>query len=256
MTVFTGHTGNAGHFLQPTASAIGHSTMPFSKRSTQLAYALSRVEPKRAHALTRGIADVRDAARDSVPVQQRVLARLRCRRRCPMTKRQDRDAIYVKRQFDTEIIVLCVRWYITYRLSYRDLVAMMAERGVIISHTTIMRLVIRYVPEFEKRWNRFARSIGSSWRVDETYISIKGRWHYLYRAHVAADLPALGRQNQPLGFDKLRASGQFKLRTWLQYLGQLYAFLPLWPDPHHTGVTLQRRQRLSHISPIHFLLDG
>jgi transposase-like protein len=99
-----------------------------------------------------------------------------------MTKRQDRDAIYVKRQFDTEIIVLCVRWYITYRLSYRDLVAMMAERGVTISHTTIMRWVIRYVPEFEKRWNRFARSIGSSWRVDETYISIKGRWHYLYRA--------------------------------------------------------------------------
>ena len=99
-----------------------------------------------------------------------------------MTKRQDRDAIYVKRQFDTEIIILCVRWYITYRLSYRDLVAMMAERGVIISHTTIMRWVIRYVPEFEKRWNRFARSIGSSWRVDETYISIKGKWHYLYRA--------------------------------------------------------------------------
>src|SRR5256885_1544129 len=93
----------------------------------------------------------------------------------PMTKRQDRDAIYVKRQFDTEIIVLCVRWYITYRLSYRDLVGMMAERGVIISQTTIMRWVIRYVPEFEKRWNRFARSIGSSWRVDETYISIKGK---------------------------------------------------------------------------------
>ena len=99
-----------------------------------------------------------------------------------MTKRQDRDAIYVKRQFDTEIIVLCVRWYITYRLSYRDLVAMMAERGVIVSHTTIMRWVIRYIPEFEKRWSRFARSIGSSWRVDETYISIKGKWHYLYRA--------------------------------------------------------------------------
>src|SRR5437773_3004239 len=99
-----------------------------------------------------------------------------------MTKRQDRDAIYVKRQFDTEIIVLCMRRYITYCLSYRDLVAMMAERGVIISHTTIMRWVIRYVPEFEKRWNRFARQIGSSWRVDENYISIKGKWHYLYRA--------------------------------------------------------------------------
>jgi transposase-like protein len=58
----------------------------------------------------------------------------------------------------------------------------MAERGVVLSHTTIMRWVIRYVPEFEKRWNRFSRSIGSSWRVDETYLSIKGKWHYLYRA--------------------------------------------------------------------------
>ena len=56
-----------------------------------------------------------------------------------MTKRQDRDSFYAKPQFDTEIIVLCVRWYITYRLSYRDLVAMMAERGVMVSHTTIMR---------------------------------------------------------------------------------------------------------------------
>jgi transposase-like protein len=72
-----------------------------------------------------------------------------------MTKRQNPDAIYVKRQVDTEIIVLCVRWYITSRLSYRDLVAMMAERGVTVSHTTIMRWGIRYVPQFEKRWNRF-----------------------------------------------------------------------------------------------------
>jgi transposase-like protein len=102
-----------------------------------------------------------------------------------MTRRQDRDAIYVQRQLDTEIIVLCVRWYISYRLSYRDLVAMKAERGVIISHTTIMQWVIRYVPEFEKCWNRVARSIGSSWRIDETDISIKGKWNYLYRAVIA-----------------------------------------------------------------------
>ena len=99
-----------------------------------------------------------------------------------MTKPQSRDEIYLKRQFDSEIIVLCVRWYITYKLSYRDLVEMMAERGVVMAHTTIMRWVVRYVPEFEKRWHRFSRSVGSSWRVDETYISIKGRWHYLYRA--------------------------------------------------------------------------
>jgi transposase-like protein len=67
-------------------------------------------------------------------------------------------------------------------LSYRDLVAMMAERGIVVSHTTIHRWVIRYVPEFEKRWNRFARPVNNSWRVDETYIKVRGKWHFLYRA--------------------------------------------------------------------------
>src|SRR5271165_243642 len=84
-----------------------------------------------------------------------------------MTKPITRDPIYRRRVFDAEVIELCVRWYITYRLSYRDLVAMMAERGVTVAHSTILRWVIRYVPEFEKRWSRDARRIGSSWRVDE-----------------------------------------------------------------------------------------
>ena len=86
-----------------------------------------------------------------------------------MTKPIARDAIYRRRRFEAEIIELCVRWYITYRLSYRDLVAMMAERGLAVSHTTILRWVIRYVPEFEKRWGRWARDVHSSWRVDETH---------------------------------------------------------------------------------------
>jgi transposase-like protein len=90
--------------------------------------------------------------------------------------------MYRKRAFDADIIELCVRWYITYRLSYRDLVEMMAERGIQVAHTTVLRWVTRYVPEFEKRWSRFAKAVGTSWRVDETYISIKARWHYLYRA--------------------------------------------------------------------------
>ncbi len=59
---------------------------------------------------------------------------------------------------------------------------MMAERGIVVSHTTIHRWVIRYVPEFEKRWNRFARPVNTSWRVDETYIKVRGKWHFLYRA--------------------------------------------------------------------------
>ena len=85
-----------------------------------------------------------------------------------MTTPIARDAIYRKRVFDADIIELCVRWYITYRLSYRNLVEMMAERGVQVSHSTILRWVTRYVPEFEKRWAQFARAVGTSWRVDET----------------------------------------------------------------------------------------
>jgi transposase-like protein len=85
------------------------------------------------------------------------------------------------RHFNYEIIILCVRWYVTYKLSYRDLVEMMAERTVDVVHTTIMRWVQRYVPEFEKRWQRFTRSVGTSWRIDETYSKLKGKWVSLYR---------------------------------------------------------------------------
>jgi transposase-like protein len=92
------------------------------------------------------------------------------------------DELFKGRHFDREIIILCVRWYLRFKLSFRDLVEMMAERGVDLSHTTIMRWIQRYVPEFEKRWSRFACKAGRSWRVDETYIKIKGNWTYLYRA--------------------------------------------------------------------------
>jgi transposase-like protein len=91
-------------------------------------------------------------------------------------------SLFHGRHFDRAIIVLCVRWYITYKLSYRDLVELMAERGVDVSHTTILRWVQHYVPEFAKRWSRYARPVGTSWRVDETYIRVGGRWTYLYRA--------------------------------------------------------------------------
>ena len=83
---------------------------------------------------------------------------------------------------DREVIVLCVRWYLKYKLSSRDLVQMMSERGVALTHTAILRWVQRFVPEFEKRWNQYSRPVGRSWHCDETYIKVKGRWTYLYRA--------------------------------------------------------------------------
>jgi transposase-like protein len=90
--------------------------------------------------------------------------------------------LFKGRHFDHEIIILCVRWYLTFKLSSRDLVQMMAERGIALAHTTILRWVQRYVSEFEKRWSRYAVPVGDSWRVDETYLKVRGQWVYLYRA--------------------------------------------------------------------------
>jgi transposase-like protein len=90
--------------------------------------------------------------------------------------------LFEGRHFDREVIILCVRWYLRFKLSLRDLVEMMSERGLSIAHTTIMRWVRHYAPEFEKRWQRFAGEVGRSWRVDETYVKIRGEWCYLYRA--------------------------------------------------------------------------
>ena len=99
-----------------------------------------------------------------------------------MGKRKGVKDLFEGRHFDREVIILCVRWYLRFKLSLRDLVEMMAERGLSMAHTTIMRWVQHFASEFEKRWRRFAQAVGRSWRVDETYVKIRGEWCYLYRA--------------------------------------------------------------------------
>lgn len=99
-----------------------------------------------------------------------------------MRSHTSKSDLFKGRHFEQEIIILCVRGYLCYKLSYPDLIEMMAERGLPIAHTTILRWVQRYAREFDKRWSRFATSAGTSWRVDETYVRIRGRWAYLYRA--------------------------------------------------------------------------
>jgi putative transposase len=87
------------------------------------------------------------------------------------------------RHFQKEIILLVVRWYVSYALSYRDLEEMMLERGIKVDHSTINRWVIYYASLLEDEFRKsYKRKVGSSWRMDETYIKIKGEWHYLYRA--------------------------------------------------------------------------
>jgi transposase-like protein len=86
------------------------------------------------------------------------------------------------KHYQPDIILLTVRWYLRYSLSFGDLVEMMEERGLSIAHTTIMRWVHQYGPELDERVRRHLQSTNDSWRVDETYVKVKGQWLYLYRA--------------------------------------------------------------------------
>jgi transposase-like protein len=86
------------------------------------------------------------------------------------------------RHFDRSVILLCVRWYLAYSLSLRDLEEMMAERGISVDHATIHRWTIHYAPLLLKEFNVRKRPVTGKWHVDETYIKVRGQWQYLYRA--------------------------------------------------------------------------
>jgi putative transposase len=92
------------------------------------------------------------------------------------------DAVFKGRHFDRSVLLLCIRWYLAYNLSLRNLEEMMAERGVSIDHATIHRWVVRYSSELLRRFNARKRAVTGKWHVDEPYIKVKGRWMYLYRA--------------------------------------------------------------------------
>jgi len=84
--------------------------------------------------------------------------------------------------YPPDVMLLCVRWYIAYALSLRNLEEMMAECAIDMDHSTVHRWVIKLVPLFEKPFRKHKRPVGKSWRMDETYIKVKGSWKYLYRA--------------------------------------------------------------------------
>ena len=97
-------------------------------------------------------------------------------------KKTIRPAIFKWRQTESEVILCAVRWYLRYSLSFRDVEELLNERGLEADHTTIWRWVQRYGPELEERLRRHLKPTHKSWRVDETYVRVKGRWCYLYRA--------------------------------------------------------------------------
>ena len=85
-------------------------------------------------------------------------------------------------RFPIDVILVCIRWYVAYPLSYRHLEEIMQERGVSVDHSSINRWAIRFLPLIEKMARRHKLPVGTSWRMDETYIKVKGVWKYLYRA--------------------------------------------------------------------------
>ena len=86
------------------------------------------------------------------------------------------------RQFEPEVILLAVGWYLRFSLSYRDVEELLAERGLLVDHVTVWKWVQRDAPEIQRRLQTRLRPTNDSWRVDETYIRVKGKWVYLYRA--------------------------------------------------------------------------
>ena len=84
--------------------------------------------------------------------------------------------------YPIEVMLTCVRWYVAYPLSLRHLEEMMAERGIAVDHSTVHRWAIKLLPVLEKAFRRCKRAVGKSWRMDETYVKVRGEWKYLYRA--------------------------------------------------------------------------
>jgi transposase, IS6 family len=96
--------------------------------------------------------------------------------------RAGKKNLFKGRQFTAEIILWAVRWYLQFSISYRDLERMFSDRGIQVDHTTLFRWIQAYAPELDKRIRPHLRMTNGSWRVDETYIRVKGEWVYLYRA--------------------------------------------------------------------------
>jgi hypothetical protein len=90
-----------------------------------------------------------------------------------------RNPLFLGRWLQDEVIIVAVRWYLAYPLGYRQVCDMLRNRGVSVAPSTVMRLVLRYAPEFEKRWQGYDKPVALGWRVDETYIQVGGHWTYL-----------------------------------------------------------------------------
>lgn len=99
-----------------------------------------------------------------------------------MSRRFPRHPLFPRRRFAEDVTILCVRWYLHCKVSYRDLAEMAGKLGVVVAPSTILRWVVRYSEVFAQRWRAFETRVGRSWHADETDVKGRGQWMYLYRA--------------------------------------------------------------------------
>src|SRR2546430_639634 len=157
-------------------------------------------------------------------------------------------------QFEREIILWGVRWYVAYPISYRQLEEMMQERGVSVDHSTLNRWVIKYAPEIEKAFRRRQRPVGRSWRLDETYVKIKGKWAYLYRAvdkegHTIDFLltPNRDRDAAEAFLRKAIHNQRIPEKITIDPSGSHTAAIKRYNRRHTTGIALRQGKDLNHI---------
>ena len=84
--------------------------------------------------------------------------------------------------FPKDVILMSIRWYVAYPLSYRHVEELLSERGLSVDHATVNRWVVKHSPTLESKFRSTKNTVGKSWRMDETYIKVKGDWVYYYRA--------------------------------------------------------------------------
>ena len=166
------------------------------------------------------------------------------------TPRSTRNPLFLGRWFQDEVIIVAIRWYLTYPLSYRQVCDMLRDRGVSVAPSTVMRWVLRYAPEFEKRWQGYEKPMALSWRVDETYIKVGGRWTYLYRAvdQNGQNVDSFLRQRRDVGASKTlfrRALQKHGDPAWSKCSNSLrnHSLLSVEEEHNHMGAAFGLRYR-------------
>ena len=156
--------------------------------------------------------------------------------------------------FERDVILWCVRWYVAYPISYRQIEEMMGERGVEVDHSTLNRWVLKYVPALEAAFLTRKRPVGRSWRRDETYVRVKGAWKYLYRAvdkaGATADFLLTARRDRKAALRFLRkAIGRHGVpeKISIDKSGAHTAAIISYNADHDTDIELRRIKYLNNI---------